>query len=225
MSPDEITLLTLHSTFSSVTSDALFHWFSSRSTFSLPILFALLLTAARRESWRGVLWWLALILVVGTADQFGNLLKSLFSELRPCASGSALSSLAQELTCGNESNGMPSNHALTFYAASLFVILTRPNWQGWHGVMLAAAFLSSLSRIYLGKHFPSQVVAGIFFGIDIGLLGAFIYRAQHWSPTLFHHLLSFMRLEPWSQDARRAPSTEEPITLTRKLLSHANQNR
>ncbi|MGD8912734.1 MAG: phosphatase PAP2 family protein [Candidatus Thiodiazotropha sp.] len=197
MTPDELILHWIHVGLSCQLSDSLFHWFSSRATFSLPILFALLFVAVRREGWQGAGWWFTLILVVGIGDQFGNLLKSLFSELRPCALEENITLTRKGLSCDSVPKGMPSNHALNFYAATLFVVLTRTKWHGWHALLLMAALLASLSRIYLVKHYPSQVVAGIFLGINIGVVAALLYQAPRWFGQLRTGLSRLAHLQTW----------------------------
>jgi undecaprenyl-diphosphatase len=224
MTPDEMILHWIHIGLSSQLSDTLFLWFSSRTTFSLPILFALLLVAVQREGWRGAGWWFSLILVVGIGDQFGGLLKSLLSEMRPCAVEESLRLTLKGLACNSVPKGMPSNHALNFYAATLFVVLTRPRWRGWHSLMLVAALLASLSRIYLVKHYPSQVVAGMFLGINIGVAAAMLYLAPHWFGQLRASLSRLAQLQPWQDRAaesvflsnRRKPQT------TREVPQHAS---
>jgi undecaprenyl-diphosphatase len=207
MTPDEMILFWLQTNLASQFSDAIFRWFSSRIGFSFPILLALLITAIKKEGRQGIGWWFALILVVAIGDQFGNQLKTLFSELRPCAN---------DLTCHSVAKGMPSNHALTFYTASLFVILTRPAWRRWHRLLLTSALLTSLSRIYLAKHFPSQVVAGIFIGIYLGVVAAALYRLRFWLTPLISRIVLLVRLEPWHyqpiQSLNKAGKYREKIT-------------
>jgi undecaprenyl-diphosphatase len=213
MTPDEMILNWIHVGLSCQLSDSLFLWFSSRTAFSLPILFALLFVVVQREGWRGAGWWFSLILVIGISDQFGSLLKSLFSEMRPCALEESLT--LKGLACNSVPKGMPSNHALNFYAASLFVVLTRPRWHGWHSLLLVAALLASLSRIYLAKHYPSQVVAGIFLGINLGAAAALLYQAPHWFGQLRTGLSRLAHLQPW-QDL-----TTENVVLRKQQKPHA----
>jgi undecaprenyl-diphosphatase len=212
MSPDEHILLWLQTRLSSEISDMLFNWFSSPITFTLPILLALLIYAAHRERWRGAGWWLALTVVIAFSDQFGNLLKSLFSELRPCAVNDGWRSILYTLSCGGNTKGMPSNHALNFYTASLFVILTRPTWKIWHVFLLLAALLTSLSRVYLDKHYPSQVIAGIFLGINMGMAASLVYRFRTWLTPLLQRLSRLVRLERWPDQT--ATSIDSPPMST-----------
>ncbi len=70
---------------------------------------------------------------------------------------------------------MPSNHALNSFAATAFLFVTRPAWKGWRLFLLVSAILVALSRIYLAKHFPSQVVMGAAIGTLWGLAAAWLY--------------------------------------------------
>ena len=72
----------------------------------------------------------------------------------------------------------PSGHAMVIFAITALVA---PYLKGWWKVLpwaLAAAVC--LSRVYLGAHFPLDVVAGAGLGILIGsVLNPSIRRAQH----------------------------------------------
>jgi undecaprenyl-diphosphatase len=65
----------------------------------------------------------------------------------------------------------PSGHSITAFAVALSVGLFYPELQG---CLLAVAFLIASSRIILGMHFLSDVLAGSTIGI---LLGALSYYA------------------------------------------------
>jgi len=58
--------------------------------------------------------------------------------------------------------GFPSSHAAnTFCAAVIVILLLRKPWTRW---MLAWALLVSYSRIYLGVHYPGDILAGALLG-------------------------------------------------------------
>jgi undecaprenyl-diphosphatase len=221
MSPDEMLLIWLQTKLTFQYSDTLFYWISSRSGFSMPILLALLITAFNKEKWHGVGWWFALIFVVTIGDQFGNLLKALFAELRPCADQLQLLQSARDFTCSSVAKGMPSNHALTFYTASLFVFLTRRSWRGWHILLLTAALLTSLSRIYLAKHYPSQVVAGMFIGINIGVAAAWLYQVKSWLEPLIIRIENFTKLVPWHEQPHPSLIKRIRNSMVREASNHA----
>lgn len=64
--------------------------------------------------------------------------------------------------------GMPSSHAANWFAATAIAwIYYRRSWR----FMLPLSCLVALSRVYNGVHYPSDVVAGAFAGVALGLGG------------------------------------------------------
>lgn len=173
MTYDEIWLLAINQGWHHPLVDALMVWLSSRWTFSIPLLFALLWHAWRTAGGAGVRVWLVLALAVGAGDAVGNLAKDLVGEPRPCAvmAEALLAPGGGPLgTCGGSiATGMPSSHALNFFLVATLLALLTP-WRRWQLAMLVVAVGVALSRIYLGKHYPSQVAAGALIGMGLGML-------------------------------------------------------
>ena len=67
----------------------------------------------------------------------------------------------------SQSPSFPSGHATIAFAAAY--ILSR-NHKKWIFGYWLLAILISFSRIYLGKHYPSDVLAGAVIGFLIGML-------------------------------------------------------
>lgn len=64
-------------------------------------------------------------------------------------------------------SSFPSGHASFFFALSAVVYLYNKKLGTW---FLAAAVLISLARVYVGVHYPSDVLAGAIIGILVGWL-------------------------------------------------------
>jgi undecaprenyl-diphosphatase len=79
--------------------------------------------------------------------------------------------------CGNSRGGMPSNHALDYFAGATLVAATLRS-RRWTICAFTAAVLASLSRIYLGKHYPSQVLVGACIGVLWGYAAAAIAKRR-----------------------------------------------
>jgi len=69
---------------------------------------------------------------------------------------------------------MPSNHSANFFAGSLF-LLTIFKVNRYSLIFLLISFSVALSRVYLGKHFPHQVLAGAAYGAFLGAFGGYVY--------------------------------------------------
>ncbi len=215
---DEKLLLWINQGWAHLFWDGLFWWVSERVWFAFPLAALLLYFSVRRCGLAGARLFLAMVLTISAGDLLGNQLKRGFAEQRPCyVMHEQMRNVgsAEPRQCAPYTTGMPSNHALNFFAAATFIALVTP-WRGWHLLLFAVAVLVGLSRIYLGKHFPSQVLAGALIGATVGWLGAWLalrYRAAlglPWAtPAATVPLSSFIR-HP-SYFFSRAPSAAKAM--------------
>lgn len=117
---------------------------------------------------RGKIAVLGLIILITVTDQTGyRLLKEFFERIRPC---NALSDAITPIGCAGGFS-FPSNHALNNFAAAVFLLRLFPQYK-W--IFLITATLISISRIYLGVHYPSDVLGGAILGIGFGYLFSII---------------------------------------------------
>jgi len=107
---------------------------------------------------------IGLILLIVVTDQTGyRILKDFFERLRPCV---ALPDAITPVGCAG-GYSFPSNHAINNFAAAIFLMRLFPNYK-W--ILIVVASLISLSRIYLGVHYPSDVIGGAIIGAAFGYL-------------------------------------------------------
>ena len=113
---------------------------------------------------RGKITVIGLILLIVVTDQTGyRLLKESIERLRPCI---VLADAFTPVGCAGGFS-FPSNHALNNFAAATFLMRLYPNYK-W--IFLVVATLVSISRIYLGVHYPSDVIGGAIIGAAFGYL-------------------------------------------------------
>ncbi|MBT4127161.1 MAG: phosphatase PAP2 family protein [Nitrospina sp.] len=113
---------------------------------------------------RGLALVLATALAVSISDFLGATLKELIARDRPCH---VLSHVKDIANCSN-SFSFPSNHAVNSFTFATIVTLAYKNLTF---LLYVSALLIGYSRIYLGVHYPTDVLSGALLGILIGFLG------------------------------------------------------
>ncbi len=108
-----------------------------------------------------------IILAATLADQSSVFVKNLFLRLRPCHEPS-LKGLVHLVNgeCGGM-YGFVSSHATnSFNVALLSLLFIKKRWYSIS--IIAWAIVVGYSRIYLGVHYPGDVLCGSFLGAFIG---------------------------------------------------------
>lgn len=119
-------------------------------------------------------WWVfvAVGIVVLCSDQLAShVCKPMFQRLRPCynADFEGLIHLPKGMAGGQY--GFVSSHAANTFAIASFLTSALGKNRVWIGVILYLwAFISSYSRIYIGFHYPGDIVCGAILGLLVGCL-------------------------------------------------------
>jgi undecaprenyl-diphosphatase len=135
---------------------------------------------------KGKLAVLGVLLLIIVTDQTGyRLLKEYFARPRPC---NVLTDVLTPIGCTG-SYSFPSNHALNNFAAAIFFYRLFPKLK-W--VLFISAALISISRVYLGLHYPSDIFGGAVIGLAFGYLFAsgVLYLEKYFDERKIKHTLS-----------------------------------
>ena len=116
-------------------------------------------------------------LMITITDQGANIFKDSFKRLRPCYNESIIDSLRLvKENCGGK-YGFFSAHASNSFSLAIFFGLLFIN-RIRYIIMITVVYASliSYSRIYLGVHYPIDIIFGGFFGIFVGfVMYSFVY--------------------------------------------------
>ena len=104
------------------------------------------------------------------SDWAGMTLKELIARPRPFSTVEGINVLVGR----GASFSMPSNHAANTFAAAIPFVLMARGWAPY--AMLGGAAIVALSRIYVGVHYPSDVLAGAALGMAVGAAVTALYR-------------------------------------------------
>lgn len=101
-------------------------------------------------------------------------LKHLVSRPRPWLDVAGLTALVVE----NDPNSFPSGHTTAAFAFASALWRTAPDmWMRW--AALACAVLMGLSRLYVGVHYPSDVLVGLLVGLLSGWAAFRLCKRKH----------------------------------------------
>ena len=118
-----------------------------------------------------------LILITITDQVSSNILKDLVHRIRPCM---VLPDAITPIGCTG-TYSFPSSHAFNNFAAATFIYRFFPKLK-W--ALFLTALLIAVSRIYLGLHYPSDVLGGAVLG---AIFGYFFASVVLWIEKRIRH--------------------------------------
>ena len=116
-------------------------------------------------------------LMITITDQGANLFKDSFQRLRPCYNESIKDSIRLvKDNCGGKYGFFSAHASNSFSLAIFFGLLFKNRIRYIILITIVYASLISYSRIYLGVHFPIDIIIGSSFGLCVGfIMYSFVY--------------------------------------------------
>jgi len=149
--------------------DPVMYW-ATDQFFWIPLYAALFAWIAVKCKTRGILVIVAIAAAVGLADYVASgLMKPFFLRLRPCHTLEIEKWVYVLRGCGGQ-YGFVSSHASTTFALATSAFLLLRQHLRWVALLFPWAALVAYSRVYVGVHYPLDILAGA----GIGVLCAFM---------------------------------------------------
>ncbi len=165
--------------------DSVMWWVADRF-FWLPLYVILAVFLVRKFGKQGFVMILFAAVLVILSDQGSVLVKNTFERLRPCKDES-LSFLVHTVRnrCGGL-YGFVSSHAANTMALFTYILLITRNSNKWVTYTTGCwVLLIGYCRVYLGVHFPADIIGGWMIGIIAAGITYMIYRLMFDSPLAY----------------------------------------
>ncbi|MBC7903504.1 MAG: phosphatase PAP2 family protein [Gemmatimonadaceae bacterium] len=146
--------------------------FVRESTVWAPLYLFFLIFAVVNFGKKGWVWFLFGICTAAIGDIVSSrLIKENIFRLRPCRDPEISDAMNFLVTYCPQSSGFTSSHATNHFGMAVFIVSTLSFFTGkWIRLIFLWAFVVCYAQVYVGVHYPLDVICG-------GLLGALIGTA------------------------------------------------
>jgi undecaprenyl-diphosphatase len=147
-------------------------WLIITNKWTFVPLYVVLLFLIQKKYGMKTMWMavLVIVLMITFTDQVTNLFKRTFERPRPCRE-EALKEFMRYVAprCGKY--GFFSGHSSNSMAAAIFAgLLLKSHFKNLIFILLLWSAIVAYSRIYVGVHYPLDIVCGLLFGAISGFL-------------------------------------------------------
>jgi len=156
----------------------------------IPLYLFLLIFALVNFGKRGALWFLFFASTAGICDLIAShLIKEHIFRLRPCQNAELADTMNSLAHYCPQSSSFVSAHATTHFGLAFFVVLTLKRYTTpWIRLFFVWAALISIAQVYVGVHYPFDVLCGALLGSGLGYFMARIFNNYVGLISLQHKL-------------------------------------
>ena len=153
--------------------------FARQAEIWIPFYLFLLILAIVNFGRKG-LWWSATLIMTAIISDLcsSTILKNTIFRLRPCRNPDLADQVRILVNYCPQSSSFTSSHACNHFAIAFFIFITLNQTGSWRWLLFLWAFVISYSQIYVGVHFPLDVLGGALVGSTVGYLMSRFFKNQ-----------------------------------------------
>jgi len=174
---DRYLFLKINTSWTNSFLDAVLPWWRDANTWTPLYLFLILFVVINSKK-QAFFWILAAICTLVLTDQISSsLVKPFFGRLRPCSDPSLINQVRLLLPNCSGGYSFTSSHATNHFGFAAFVFVTlKPIINKWGYLFFLWAATISFSQVYVGVHYPLDIVSGAILGLLIGYTTAYFFN-------------------------------------------------
>lgn len=158
-----------------------------------PLYLFLIVFALLNFRAKGIWWVVFLLATVAMTDMTGTYaLKKVIGRVRPCNDLDFITNV--RLLVDHCSNGYSfiSNHAANHFGLATFIFITlRPLIGKWAAIGFIWATLIAYAQVYVGVHYPLDILAGSLLGLIFGTFTGRLFNKRYGFVTFDHQPTTF----------------------------------
>jgi undecaprenyl-diphosphatase len=154
--------------------------FVRQPLFWLPLYLFVILFAIYNFPKKAAIWIGSLLLTVTITDSVSShIFKPFFGRLRPCNNPELADSIHLLVDHCGQNGSFTSSHATNHFGIAVFIFITlKKVWGKFNYLFILWAAVISFAQVYVGVHFPFDVIGGAILGSGIGYLTASAFKTK-----------------------------------------------
>lgn len=164
-------LLKINTEWTNPLLDSIYPWYREANAW-VPLYLFLIVFAIMNFKEKALPWILFAVLTATLTDQLSSsFIKNLVERPRPCREELLMGQVRLILNNCSGGYSFPSSHATNHFGFAMFLFLTlRPIMKKWGYVFFIWAATIAYGQVYVGVHYPLDILAGTGLGCLIGYL-------------------------------------------------------
>ncbi len=176
---DQALLLKINTVWTNPILDSIYPWYREGNAW-VPLYLFLIVFSLLNFKQKAFSWILFIVATLVLTDQLSSSwVKPFFERPRPCRDPFLMSQVRMLLNGCSGGYSFTSSHATNHFGFAVFVYCTLGNLIGkWKYILLFWASSICYGQIYVGVHYPLDIVCGALLGTFIGWIMSRFYNSK-----------------------------------------------
>jgi membrane-associated phospholipid phosphatase len=152
----------------------------------IPLYLFFIIYAIYNFPKKALSWIIGMGLTAASTDLISSrIIKPLIGRKRPCNDLEIADTIRLLLPNCGQNGSFTSSHAANHFGIAMFIYITmKDSWGNYTYLFFLWAALISYAQVYVGVHFPFDIIGGAILGCAIGYCTAKVFTQKIGSPSV-----------------------------------------